>query len=162
MRAIHRQFLPCPSRATGLRRPTLLQALTFRLAHSSTGFALGLDSPVRLAGLRISVVDLVEMTLEFVLASKAGLVVFAAKNWAFEVLRFDAMLGRGVALEVGQAFSDEFAAGLTASETSRPAVVNIFELLMVKKPFQVVPRRALEIFGAGCPLTTRNAAAKCP
>ena len=101
------------------------------------------------------------VTLELVLASKADLVVFAPKIWAFEVLGFDAMLGRGVAFEAGPAFGDELAAGLTTSIFSRLAVMEaVCKSLMLNKALQgteVVPHIIHR-----CPVTIRDTAAKRP
>ena len=108
--------------------------------------------------------NLVKVTLELILARKAELVEFAAKDWAFEVLRLDAMLGRGVAFEVVPAFSDEFAAGLTASPLSRLAVV-VFTApppFMVEKLLQLVKIRIESRIIFCCPLTASNAAAEYP
>lgn len=79
-------------RATGLLQSVLPRVWTFKLVHSSRVFDLGLDSLVRLAGQKLSLVDSLVVTLELVLPSKADLVVFAAQNWAIEFLGFDAVL----------------------------------------------------------------------
>ncbi len=54
---------------------------------------LWLDGLVRLGWLKNSSMDLLAMTVELVLATKADLVVFAARIWAFEVLGLDTVLG---------------------------------------------------------------------
>ncbi len=74
------------------------------------------------------------MTVELVLATKANLVVFAARVWAFEILGFDAMDGRGMAFEVAPAFGDEFAVDLTASIISGLAVMGCLCLVRRKLP----------------------------
>ena len=63
------------------------------------------------------------VTLELVFASKTNLVVSAVEYGALEILGLDAVLGRVVTFEVAKAFSDESAAGLTASPISRLAVM---------------------------------------
>ena len=69
---------------------------------------------------------------ELVLASKAGLMVFAADVWAFEVLRVDAMLGGIVTFQVTEAFGDEFAIDLSAFIISWLAVMVFITLMLMK------------------------------
>ena len=105
--------------------------------------------------------DILDVIIELVFARKVDVVVLTVQDWAFEVFGLVAMLGPGVACEVGPAPSDEFAAGLTASPVLRLAVM-VLLFLMYKKLPRCGPgaepvRRIL------CrPYTTRNAAAKCP
>lgn len=66
---------------------------TIKLLHLSAIFDLGLDGLVRFAGLRFSLMDVLMVPRELVLASKTGLVVFAVKDRTFEDLGLDAMLG---------------------------------------------------------------------
>lgn len=123
MRAKNPKFLPNPSRATDSLHQICRGFAALKLFDLSRATGLGLDGLVGLARLKLSLVGVLVVTLELVHAGKADLVVFAAKSWAFEAFGLDAMLGRGVAFEVAAAFSDEFAAGLTASPTSRLAVL---------------------------------------
>lgn len=117
------KFLPNSSRATGFRHQICRGFAALKLFDLSRATGLGLDGLVGLARLKLSLVGVLVVTLELVLAGKADLVVFAAKSWAFEAFGLDAMLGRGVAQEVIPAFSDEFAAGLTASPISNLAIM---------------------------------------
>ena len=113
---------------TALRQSTLLQLWTFKLSHD-----LRHNRLVRLGWLKHSSMDLLAMTVELVLATKADLVVFAAWVRAFEGLGFDAMDGRGMAFEVAPAFGDELAFDLAAPITSRLAVMGF--LFLVPKQF---------------------------
>lgn len=156
------EFLPNPSRAANLHPSILLLLWTFDLFDLSNSIGLGLDMLVRLAGLKLSLVDVLIVTLELVLAGKADLVIFAGKDWAFEVLRLEAMLGRGVAFEVAKAFSSEVAVDLTAFQASRLAVMAWMPKtpLMPNKLFQIIENLSMFVFC--CPLTASQAAAKCP
>lgn len=115
---------------------------------------LGLDGLVRLARLKYSSMDVLEVAFQLVVARKAGVVVFTHEDWAREFLGLDAMLGRVVAFEVAEPFSDGLAVGLAASIISRLAVMVSSSLMLSETP------------DAGCsyccPLTTRNAAAQYP
>ena len=120
------------SRATGLRWSALLQLQTFKLLHLNKVSAFGLDGLVRLGELKISPVDALEVALDFILASEAILMVFTIKNWAIKALRVDAVLGRGVAFQVAEAFGDELAISRTASIISRLAVTESLILMREK------------------------------
>ena len=85
--------------------------------------ALGLDGLIRLARLKHSSMDVLEVLFRVVFASKADVVILARKDWACELLRLDAMPGRGVAFEICPEFCDVLAADLTASIISRLAVM---------------------------------------
>ena len=93
---------------------------------------LGLDGLIRLARLKFAFVNFLVVALEFVFASKADLVIFAAELRAFKVLGHDAVLGRTVAFQVTKAFGDEVAVGVTASVISRLAVME-GPLLVIKE-----------------------------
>ena len=104
--------------------------------------------------------DLLVMFIELILASEAGLMVFAAEVWAFEVLEVDAMLGRIVTFQVAHAFGGGFAINLEAFIISWLAVMGIV-YLMPKKVLKAAP-----IFAIGldpcCPFTISHTAAKIP
>ena len=105
-----------------------------KLVHLNTLRDLGHNSLVWLARLRVSPMDFLEVTVELVLASESLLVVFTADSWTFEAFGVDTVLGRGVAHEVAEAFSDEFAIGLMTSVISRFAVMGTLLLMPPQSP----------------------------